>query len=524
MDVMVYFPPLNQYLKTRFRGARDLPVLQIGDGTISGGGQECCYDSNGMIIDVADFLGGGYSHQYHHAGVFPYCQPNKVPYLSHYLADVLPWTFCCRFNQSQCGSYGLYRPSKTCEDYAPPTPALGNGDPHISTLDSTTYTFNGYGEFTLLTALNGAFVLQSRAAPLDGVANATVFVAIAARFDDSDVIHVQIDERRVLDAYVRKDGDAERFTRIDFDQASRWSFTGVSVTGRNISENGIILAFDRGVGLTLKASEGAMSIFLVAPDSFLGQTQGLMGTWNGISGDDFQTPQGNVLSPDLTTEELHFQFGLLWGIDAVQSLFYYELGMDHDFHTRRSYRPVFQPPINPLVNQSLVVEVCGTNQFCIFDFQATGSQSFAQNFVDSFSTYQQAVESRAELVGCPPAPIPTNGSVTVTTYMPGGVATFECNAGFELSHVVTLTCQSNGVWSDGIIPTCDAKVVAPDRDQRGLPLPVVIGITIGLSLILLILVIVIITVVISKSKTQKERRSPGQAAEIHDNPAYSTNM
>nr|XP_054770791.1 2-Hydroxyacid oxidase 1-like [Lytechinus pictus] len=71
--------------------------------------------------------------------------------------------------------------------------------------------------------------------------------------------------------------------------------------------------------------------------------------------------------------------------------------MDHDFHTRRSYRPVFEPPINPLVNQSLVVEVCGTNQFCIFDFQATGSQSFAQNFVNSFSTYQQAVESRAEL-------------------------------------------------------------------------------------------------------------------------------
>ena len=48
------------------------------------------------------------------------------------------------------------------------TTALGNGDPHISTLDSTTYTFNGHGEFTMLNALNGTYILQARAAPLVG--------------------------------------------------------------------------------------------------------------------------------------------------------------------------------------------------------------------------------------------------------------------------------------------------------------------------------------------------------------------
>ena len=54
-----------------------------------------------------------------------------------------------------------------------------------------------------------------------------------------------------------------------------------------------------------------MSILLVAPDSFRGQTQGLMGTWNGNASDDFLTPQGSLLSPNLTTEQLHYQFGLL---------------------------------------------------------------------------------------------------------------------------------------------------------------------------------------------------------------------
>lgn len=53
-----------------------------------------------------------------------------------------------------------------------------------------------------------------------------------------------------------------------------------------------------------------MSILLVAPDSFQGQTKGLMGTWNGDASDDFLTPQGTFLSPGLTTEQLHDQFGL----------------------------------------------------------------------------------------------------------------------------------------------------------------------------------------------------------------------
>ena len=54
-----------------------------------------------------------------------------------------------------------------------------------------------------------------------------MFVAVAARYGGSDVIHVQTNERRVLDAYVRLAEDGQNFTRIDFDQASRWSYSGI---------------------------------------------------------------------------------------------------------------------------------------------------------------------------------------------------------------------------------------------------------------------------------------------------------
>ena len=49
---------------------------------------------------------------------------------------------------------------------------------------------------------------------------------MAARDRDGDVIHIETNERRVLDAYVRLANEAE-FTSIDFTQASTWTYSGV---------------------------------------------------------------------------------------------------------------------------------------------------------------------------------------------------------------------------------------------------------------------------------------------------------
>ena len=78
-----------------------------------------------------------------------------------------------------------------------------------------------------------------------------------------------------------------------------------------MSSDGVLVVFDEGVGIEIKASDGALSIILVVPDSFRGHTKGLMGTWNGDDKDDFLTPDGITLRSNLTTEELHDQFGLL---------------------------------------------------------------------------------------------------------------------------------------------------------------------------------------------------------------------
>lgn len=66
------------------------------------------------------------------------------------------------------------------------TPAGAFGDPHITTLDGLTYTFNGLGDFVLLLASDAqtSFMLHGRTART-GMAQATNFMAFAAQHNSA---------------------------------------------------------------------------------------------------------------------------------------------------------------------------------------------------------------------------------------------------------------------------------------------------------------------------------------------------
>ena len=68
--------------------------------------------------------------------------------------------------------------------------AWGHGDPHITTLDGRTYTFNGWGEYVVFQQqLDTNFMFQARTLP---VANSSVtqFVAFAFGTPTADYIEV----------------------------------------------------------------------------------------------------------------------------------------------------------------------------------------------------------------------------------------------------------------------------------------------------------------------------------------------
>ena len=68
------------------------------------------------------------------------------------------------------------------------------GDPHIITLDNVEYTFNGFGEYTVLNVNNTEFILQGRMQPLNvrqtEKSSATVFTAFAMRQKGGSSIQV----------------------------------------------------------------------------------------------------------------------------------------------------------------------------------------------------------------------------------------------------------------------------------------------------------------------------------------------
>ena len=62
------------------------------------------------------------------------------------------------------------------------------GDPHFTTIDGRTYTFNGLGEYVLLRIDALDFEIQGRATRLVNESNATVFTALAFGIINTDDI------------------------------------------------------------------------------------------------------------------------------------------------------------------------------------------------------------------------------------------------------------------------------------------------------------------------------------------------
>ncbi|XP_022088983.1 protein mesh-like [Acanthaster planci] len=183
------------------------------------GGQECCYGKDDNILNVLRSQGGGFAQRRHYYGVLPYKVAGRVPYLSHWLSDILPMEHCCVFSADKCEQYKYVRPSQTCEGYIAPTPAIAAGDPHLVSLDGKEYTFNGVGEYTLLETCNGSFVAQARNAAFDiGLPSTVVTALVALEAGMSDQIQIELSNRRGIDVWYRQESNDSEWTMLEFEE------------------------------------------------------------------------------------------------------------------------------------------------------------------------------------------------------------------------------------------------------------------------------------------------------------------
>ncbi|XP_070567838.1 sushi domain-containing protein 2-like isoform X2 [Ptychodera flava] len=449
-----------------FGKANAVHCVRVNVPSDEGTGRECCYNAAGSIIDSADSFSAGPSHSRHHGGITPYNSPGKIPYLSNFKEDVLPWYRCCvltNFNKSLCDNYFEVRPSHNCTDYSPPRPATLFGEPHMITLDGLQYTFNGHGEFTLLSVNDRSFVLQGRMVPLESNGIATVFKAFAMKGNNTATVHVQRSDRRILDVYIRELDDND-WQMLDFEEEIFWEIQGVTISRANITDKKVSVIFDLGVSTEISVVGQAMSLLFLAKPEFKNQTVGLLGTWNDDPDDDLLTPEGNQVPANSSLRDIHYNFGVTWAISPEDSLFYYRPGQDVNASTDLTYEPIFELP--PTNDSSEAASVCGESLQCLFDYIVTGDQETAMGSRVAVDSYITTVNSTAEVLSCGFLPTPANGMKNGSSYIAGSVVIFECLPGYTIRGSRERYCHGNGSW-DGPEVTCEAilcEIVDPPRN------------------------------------------------------------
>ena len=192
--------------------------------------------------------------------------------------------------------------------------AFARGDPHLVTLDGLRYTFNGRGEYTLIQTTDNVFTLQGRMTTASGVnettVDATVFSAIAAKDNNSDTVQFEVDENKTLIATVSGELVIFDIAEQDFEK----------VTVQHLGSDTIEALFASGAYVKAKAENGFISsLQVILPESFSGQVQGLLGTFNGDTSDDLFPQFGDKpLLPDSSVEDIHNLFGVTCELMSLQ--------------------------------------------------------------------------------------------------------------------------------------------------------------------------------------------------------------
>lgn len=195
------------------------------------------------------------------------------------------------------------------------------GDPHLTTMDGLSYSFQGIGEFVLLRSHEGDLEIQARQVPLQGGPcpdAVAVNEAFALRLGDQ-VVEVRAQDR---DAFWL-DGRRVEAARLTL------------ASGAELVQDGPILALRSGRGDVISVlRRGSLHLYLDLGRSRRGQVEGLLGNFNGDTLDDLAYEQGLLREP-LPASELHGGFADHWRVtEATQSLFTYPEGEGPDTWNR----------------------------------------------------------------------------------------------------------------------------------------------------------------------------------------------
>merc|ERR1740128_1291654 len=440
---------------------------------MEGGGQQCCYDKDGLLMMTSDNKWGGNPARAHNLGIMPWNEGGKVPSLSHWHLDVMPFYLCCLWQEHDSEDCEIFRferrASQDCVGYQPPGAAAVFGDPHFYTFDNMTYTFNGRGEFVLLRAdsqrhkidVQGRF--EAIPNNVYGTSRATVLTAIAAQENTSVVVEVRLRApyaqwRYRLDVLVDQ-------RPIFFDTFSRHvqNFRGVTVytPTQVLNQSHVVIMFQSGAGVEVVENNRHLTARVYLPITYMNQTRGLFGNWSMDFADDFTLPDGaSGIAYDINNlENLHNGFGMKWSVDDKvdpfkgRSLFYHENGRSSNFYYDATFQPIFDyrpklPDNYTKINSSDIDRDCGNSYQCFYDYAVSLNRqygSYAKYYLDAIVNIKS--NDLKKVISCGVLPTPQHGRKSSHRFDPGTKVEFYCDPGYILTGEGRRWCYESAEWN-----------------------------------------------------------------------------
>ncbi|XP_042676278.1 mucin-4 [Centrocercus urophasianus] len=298
--------------------------------------------------------------------------------------------WCCRQvgKPHFCTRYSEKRPRAGCEGYVPPTPANAFGDPHVTTLDGLTYTFNALGDFMLLLASDAhtSFVLQGRMART-GTARATNFMAFVAQYTSSTTTTVEWTLGSSNEVQVLLNYETIQFSYSQDMDAEVYYSPSVLL----VNTSSITAIFDGTISISVSANSGMLSAVCSLLEQYHNGTRGLLGVWNHNPADDFQMPNGTNI-PVNSSEEDIFSYGMTWAV-GEHSLFAQPLAAPVT-----TFNPIFLSQLRQesKTQYQLAASQCHGCRECIYDMLSTGDVALGlatQSLVEDYQKRKAALDS-----------------------------------------------------------------------------------------------------------------------------------
>lgn len=404
--------------------------------------QQCCYNKLGTLL--IGFPAGG---------TLDLANSDDSTF-KHWKQDVLPYYSCC-IQEKKCDKYYEMRPSDDGERWLPPRPTGGNGDPHFLTLDGLQYTFNGYGEFTLLDIPSAQFTIQTRILPIvyDPTMPqfGTVFKTFVVKYK-GDKIQIGLNEGNEVAIYLNGNlFELNMDSKVNSLSMGELSIIISSSTSYTIQSTNQI-----NVDISLTDNKDALAFVINLPRVFNKLTKGLLGFMDGNGANDFMLPNGTVIALNSNNDkDIFYKFGLNWRVSKENSIFTYENGFDHSSYLNEKYVPNFISNgivFNDIALGNQAKIVCQENQDCLFDIATTKKISIGEMSVKFSKTIEEITEYNSVAVKkCSLLNSIPYGQVTHSETENGYEYRIICNEGYLLVGNSKIKCL-DGVQEE--VPKC----------------------------------------------------------------------